>query len=570
MSLRTTAGFPALEVLLAKRIVILDGAMGTMVQAHRLGEPDYRGQRFADSVRDLKGNHDLLSITRPDVIGDIHRQFLEAGADVIETNTFNSSAPSLADYGLESCVHELNLAGAALARSVADDVASRTGQPRFVAGVLGPTSRTASISPDVNDPGFRNISYDELVATYTIATRALLEGGADFVLVETIFDTLNAKAALYAIAKVGEALGLRIPVMISGTITDASGRTLSGQTPEAFWNSIRHIDPFIVGLNCALGATDLRPHISELSRVAGTRISVHPNAGLPNAFGGYDDTPAAMASVLGEFASSGLLNMVGGCCGTTPAHITAIRDAVAPHAPRAVPVPEIRLRLSGLEPCNIGDDSLFVNIGERTNVAGSAQFRKLIVAGDYAGALAVARQQVDNGAQIIDVNMDEGMLDSVAAMDRFLKIVATEPDIARVPVMIDSSRWSVIEAGLKVVQGKSVVNSISLKEGEEPFLSQAREVRRHGAAVVVMAFDEQGQAETVERKMAICARCYRLLTEEAGFPPEDIIFDPNIFAVATGIEEHNDYGVAFIEATRQIKQQLPHALVSGGVSNVSF
>ena len=570
MSLRTTAGFPALEVLLAKRIVILDGAMGTMVQAHRLGEPDYRGQRFADSVRDLKGNHDLLSITRPDVIGDIHRQFLEAGADVIETNTFNSSAPSLADYGLESCVHELNLAGAALARSVADDVASRTGQPRFVAGVLGPTSRTASISPDVNDPGFRNISYDELVATYTIATRALLEGGADFVLVETIFDTLNAKAALYAIAKVGEALGLRIPVMISGTITDASGRTLSGQTPEAFWNSIRHIDPFIVGLNCALGATDLRPHISELSRVAGTRISVHPNAGLPNAFGGYDDTPAAMASVLGEFASSGLLNMVGGCCGTTPAHITAIRDAVAPHAPRAVPVPEIRLRLSGLEPCNIGDDSLFVNIGERTNVAGSAQFRKLIVAGDYAGALAVARQQVDNGAQIIDVNMDEGMLDSVAAMDRFLKIVATEPDIARVPVMIDSSRWSVIEAGLKVVQGKSVVNSISLKEGEEPFLSQAREVRRHGAAVVVMAFDEQGQAETVERKMAICARCYRLLTEEAGIPPEDIIFDPNIFAVATGIEEHNDYGVAFIEATRQIKQQLPHALVSGGVSNVSF
>jgi len=570
VSLAATRGFPALKALLEKRIVILDGAMGTMVQAHRLGEPDYRGKRFADSPRDLKGNHDLLSITRADVIGDIHRQFLEAGADVIETNTFNSSAPSLADYGLESCVHELNLAGATLARSVADEVATRTGQPRFVAGVLGPTSRTASISPDVNDPGFRNISYDELVVTYTIATRALLEGGADFILVETIFDTLNAKAALYAIAAVGDELGLRIPVMISGTITDASGRTLSGQTPEAFWNSVRHIDPFIIGLNCALGAKDLRPHVSELSRVAGTFVSVHPNAGLPNAFGGYDDTPAAMASVLGEFASAGLLNMVGGCCGTTPAHITAIREAVTRHAPRVPPRPEIKLRLSGLEPCNIGEDSLFVNVGERANVAGSAQFRKLIVAGDYAGALAVARQQVDNGAQIIDVNMDEGMLDSVAAMDRFLKIVATEPDIARVPVMIDSSRWSVIETGLKVVQGKPVVNSISLKEGEETFLRQAREIRRYGAAVVVMAFDEQGQAETVERKVSICARCYRLLTEKVGFPPEDIIFDPNIFAVATGIEEHNDYGVAFIEATRQIKRQLPHALVSGGVSNVSF
>jgi len=570
LSLRATSGFPVLEAILAKRIVILDGAMGTMVQARRLGEADYRGGRFADSARELKGNHDLLSITRADVIGDIHRQFLEAGADVIETNTFNSTAPSLADYGLESCVHELNLAGATLARSVADDVAARTGQPRFVAGVLGPTSRTASLSPDVNDPGFRNISFDELVATYTIATQALLEGGADFILVETIFDTLNAKAALYAIAKVGEALGCQLPVMISGTITDASGRTLSGQTPEAFWNSVRHVSPFIVGLNCALGAKDLRPHIGELSQVAGTRVSVHPNAGLPNAFGGYDDTPAVMATVLGEFASAGLLNMVGGCCGTTPAHISAIRDAVAPYAPRAVPAPEIKLRLSGLEPCNIGEDSLFVNVGERTNVAGSAQFRKLIVAGDYAGALAVARQQVDNGAQIIDVNMDEGMLDSVAAMDRFLKIVATEPDIARVPVMVDSSRWSVIEAGLKVLQGKSVVNSISLKEGEEQFLFQAREVRRHGAAVVVMAFDEQGQAETVERKLSICARCYKLLTEKVGFPPEDIIFDPNIFAVATGIEEHNDYAAAFIEATRQIKRQLPHALVSGGVSNVSF
>ncbi len=570
MSLPTPPRFPGLEALLAERIVILDGAMGTMVQAHRLAEVDYRGQRFADSARDLKGNHDLLSITRPDVIGGIHRQFLEAGADVIETNTFNSSAPSLADYGLESCVHELNLASARLARSVADEVAARTGQPRFVAGVLGPTSRTASISPDVNDPGLRNVSFDELVATYMDAVRALLEGGADFILVETIFDTLNAKAALYAIASVGEALGLKIPVMLSGTITDASGRTLSGQTPEAFWNSLRHIEPFIVGLNCALGAQELRPHISELSRVAGTHISVHPNAGLPNAFGGYDDTPEAMAGVLGEFASAGLLNMVGGCCGTTPAHITAIREAVFRHPPRKAPTPEIKLRLSGLEPCNIGDDSLFVNVGERANVAGSALFRKLIIAGDYAAALAVARQQVENGAQIIDVNMDEGMLDSVAAMDRFLKIVATEPDIARVPVMIDSSRWSVIETGLKCVQGKSIVNSISLKEGEEPFLRQAREIRRHGAAVVVMAFDEQGQADTVERKVSICERCYRLLTGEVGFPAEDIIFDPNIFAVATGIEEHNGYGVAFIEATRQIKQRLPHALVSGGVSNVSF
>jgi len=568
--LPSTAGFPALEALLVQRIVILDGAMGTMVQGHRLAEGDYRGERFAGSARDLKGNHDVLSITRPDVIGGIHRQFLEAGADVIETNTFNSTAPSLADYGLEVHVRELNLAGARVARAAADAVSAATGRPRFVAGVLGPTSRTASISPDVNDPGLRNITWDELVSTYTEATRALLDGGADFILVETVFDTLNAKAALYAIAAAGEALGIRIPVMISGTITDASGRTLSGQTPEAFWNSLRHVNPFMMGFNCALGAKDLRPHVSELSRVADTRVSVHPNAGLPNAFGGYDDTPAAMASVLGEFAASGLLNMVGGCCGTTPAHIAAIREAVAGHAPRAVPSIAPQLRLSGLEPCNIADDSLFVNVGERTNVAGSAQFRKMIVAGDYGAALAVARQQVDNGAQVIDVNMDEGMLDSVVAMDRFLKIVATEPDIARVPVMIDSSRWSVIEAGLKCVQGKPVVNSISLKEGEGPFLAQAREIRRHGAAVVVMAFDEQGQAETVARKVDICARSYRLLTGQVGFPPEDIIFDPNIFAVATGIEEHNGYGVAFIEATRRIKAELPRALVSGGVSNVSF
>jgi 5-methyltetrahydrofolate--homocysteine methyltransferase len=569
-TLATTSGFPALKALLAQRIVLLDGAMGTMVQARRLAEADYRGERFRASTRDLKGNHDLLSLTQPGVIARIHRDFLEAGADILETNTFNSSAPSLADYGLEAHVAELNLAAARLARSVADEVSAASGQRRFVAGVLGPTSRTASISPDVNDPGMRNVSFDELVATYRDATRALLEGGADFIMVETIFDTLNAKAALYAISAVGESLGIEVPVMISGTITDASGRTLSGQTPEAFWNSVRHVDPFVVGLNCALGAKDLRPHVAELARIAGTAVSVHPNAGLPNAFGGYDDTPEAMASVLGEFASAGLLNVVGGCCGTTPAHIAAIRAAVLRHRPRVAPQPPVELRLAGLEPCNIGASSLFVNVGERTNVAGSAAFRKLIVAGDYAGALAVARQQVENGAQIIDVNMDEGMLDSVAAMDRFLKIVATEPDIARVPVMIDSSRWSVLEAGLKCVQGKPVVNSISLKEGEAPFLHQAREIRRYGAAVVVMAFDEQGQADTADRKVDICARSYRLLTEQVGLPPEDIIFDPNIFAVATGIEEHNDYGVAFIEATRRIKQELPHARVSGGVSNVSF
>ncbi|HHQ14886.1 MAG TPA: methionine synthase, partial [Chromatiales bacterium] len=442
--------------------------------------------------------------------------------------------------------------------------------PRFVAGVLGPTSRTASISPDVNDPGLRNVTFDELAETYAEAGRALLEGGADFLLVETVFDTLNAKAALYAIALLREELGAQIPVMVSGTITDASGRTLSGQTTEAFWNSVRHIRPFLMGLNCALGAEDLRPYVQELSRIADTRVSVHPNAGLPNEFGEYDDTPEYMAGVLAQFAADGIVNMVGGCCGTTPEHIAAIRDAVSSHAPRKVPKLEVQTRLSGLEPLNIGENSLFVNVGERTNVAGSAKFRRLITEGDYDSALQVALQQVENGAQIIDVNMDEGMLDSVAAMDRFLKLVAGEPDIARVPVMVDSSGWEVIETGLKCIQGKSVVNSISLKEGEEPFLQQAREVMRHGAAVVVMAFDEQGQADTVERKLEICERSYRLLTETFDFPAEDIIFDPNIFAVATGIDEHNDYARAFIEATRQIKAQLPHALVSGGVSNVSF
>jgi 5-methyltetrahydrofolate--homocysteine methyltransferase len=562
--------FPQLEKLLDERIVFLDGAMGTMVQGYELAEEDYRGERFADSAIELKGNHDLLSITRPDVIEEIHRAFFSAGADVIETNTFNSTAPALADYGLETCVAELNLASARLARSVADAVAKESGAPRFVAGVLGPTNRTASISPDVNDPGFRNISFDELVDTYMEASRALLEGGVDFLLVETIFDTLNAKAALFAIATLEDELEHKIPVMISGTITDASGRTLSGQTTEAFWNSVRHADPFLVGLNCALGAEELRPYLADLSAVANTRVSVHPNAGLPNEFGGYDETPESMSSILGEFADRGLVNLVGGCCGTRPEHIRAIRAALEKKPPRPVPELPVMLRLSGLEPMNVGPESLFVNVGERTNVAGSAKFRQLITEGDYSSALHVAQEQVDNGAQIIDVNMDEGMLESVEAMDRFMKLVAGEPDIARVPVMVDSSRWEVIDAGLKCIQGKAIVNSISLKEGEEPFLEHARIIRRYGAAVVVMAFDEQGQAETVDHRLKICTRAYRLLIEKVGFPPEDIIFDPNIFAVATGIEEHNDYGRAFIQATRRIKEELPHALVSGGVSNVSF
>ncbi len=562
--------FDKLTELLEQRIVFLDGAMGTMVQACELDEDDYRGDRFAESTIELKGNHDLLSITRPDIIYGIHTAFLDAGADVIETNTFNGNAPALADYGLEDCVAELNLASAKLAREAADEVAAKTGTPRFVAGVLGPTNRTASISPDVNDPGFRNISFDELAETYGEGARALLDGGADFLLCETIFDTLNAKAALYAIAKLGDELGEKIPVMISGTITDASGRTLSGQTVEAFWNSVRHIEPFLVGLNCALGAVELRPWMTELSSVAGTRVSCHPNAGLPNEFGGYDETPESMAKVLVDFAEQGLINMVGGCCGTQPQHIEAIIKALAGKQPRAVPHIPVQLRLSGLEPMNVGPDSLFVNVGERTNVAGSAKFKRLIIEDDYSEALSVAQQQVDSGAQIIDVNMDEGMLDSVWAMDRFLKLVATEPDIARVPTMVDSSRWEVIETGLKCVQGKAVVNSISMKEGEAPFLEQAREIRRYGAAVIVMAFDEDGQAETVERRIVICSRAYKLLTEEVGFAPEDIIFDPNVFAVATGIEEHNDYGRSYIEATKLIKDRLPHALVSGGVSNVSF
>jgi 5-methyltetrahydrofolate--homocysteine methyltransferase len=555
---------------LEKQILLLDGAMGTMIQGHGLTEQDYRGDRFADWSSDLKGNNDLLSITRPQVIRGIHRQFLEAGADIIETNTFNANAPSMSDYGMESLVGEINAVSARIAREVADEYAAAAGAPRFVAGVLGPANRTASISPDVNDPGYRNITFQGLADSYQEAATALIDGGVDFLMVETIFDTLNAKAAIFAIRRAFEATGVNLPIMISGTITDASGRTLSGQTTEAFWNSVSHADPFMVGLNCALGAEDLRPYVAELSRVADTRVSAHPNAGLPNEFGEYDETPEHMASVIGEFARSGLVNLVGGCCGTTPEHIRALRQAIDGQAPRSIPTIEKRCRLSGLEPLNIGPEDLFVNVGERSNVTGSAVFRKLIEAGNYPDAVQVARQQVENGAQIVDVNMDEGMLDSEHAMVTYLNLIASEPDVARVPVMIDSSKWSVIEAGLRCVQGKGVVNSISLKEGEEEFIRQARLVRDYGAAVIVMAFDEKGQADNVARKVEICERSYRILTEEVGFDSSDIIFDPNIFAVATGIEEHNSYGLDFIEATRLIKESLPDALVSGGVSNVSF
>ncbi len=559
-----------LLTLLDERIAIIDGAMGTMVQEHRLGEADYRGERFADWPSELRGNHDLLTLTRPEVIAGVHRAFLKAGADILETNTFNSNAISLSDYGMSELTAEFNEAGARLARQVADEVARETGSPRFVAGVLGPTSRTASLSPDVNDPGFRNVTYEELRATYRESIDALVAGGVDIILIETVFDTLNAKAAIFALEEYRAQSGDDIPCMISGTITDASGRTLSGQTTEAFWNSVSHARPLSVGLNCALGAAELRQYVAELSRVAGTRVSVHPNAGLPNEFGGYDDTPEYMAGLLGEFAQSGLVNLVGGCCGTRPEHIAAIRAAVLQHAPRKVPAIAPALRLSGLEPFNADADSLFVNVGERTNVTGSARFKRLILEDDYNAALQVARQQVESGAQIIDINMDEGMLDSQAAMERFLKLIASEPDIARVPIMVDSSKWAVIEAGLRCIQGKAIVNSISLKEGEEAFLAQARLLKAYGAAVVVMAFDEQGQAESADRRVSICKRAYRLLTEEVGMPGQDIIFDPNIFAVATGIAEHNDYALSFIEATARIRKELPLTMISGGVSNVSF
>ena len=555
---------------LDERILLLDGAMGTMIQGYGLSEDDYRGERFASWDHDLKGNNDLLSLTRPDVIRDIHNAFLDAGADIIETNTFNSNAPSMADYGMESLVVELNTTSAHLARECADAAAAKTGQPRYVAGALGPTNRTASISPDVNDPGFRNITFDQLADTYEQVSIALIDGGVDFLLIETIFDTLNAKAAIVGVKRAFRSSGVELPVMISGTITDASGRTLSGQTTEAFWNSVRHIKPFMIGLNCALGANELRPYVAELARIADTRVSAYPNAGLPNEFGEYDETAEEMAAVVGEFAESGLVNMVGGCCGTRPEHIRALGKAVENCAPRKVPELPVRCRLAGLEPFNIGPDDLFANVGERCNVTGSAIFRRLIEADDYTAAVAVARQQVDNGAQIIDVNMDEGMLDSEKAMVIFLNLIASEPDVARLPIMIDSSKWTVIEEGLKCVQGKAVVNSISMKEGEEAFIKQAELCLDYGAAVIIMAFDEQGQADTIERKVGICERSYKILTEKVGFDPADIIFDPNIFAVATGIEEHANYGLDFIEATRKIKESLPHALISGGVSNVSF
>ncbi|HEY8052099.1 MAG TPA: methionine synthase [Steroidobacteraceae bacterium] len=559
-----------LREMLGQRILVLDGAMGTMIQQQRLDEQDFRGERFTTHGRDLRGNNDILTLTRPAVIAGIHRAYLAAGADIIETNTFNSNSVSQADYALQALVPELNYKAARLARVAADEFAAASATPRFVAGALGPTTRMSSLSPDVNDPGFRSVNFDQLVATYLDAARALVLGGVDFLLIETVIDTLNAKAAIYAALTLFDETGSAVPLAISGTITDASGRILSGQTTEGFWNSIRHAQPLFVGLNCALGGRQLRPYIAELAAVADTYVCAYPNAGLPNAFGEYDESPEDTAGILQEYAASGLVNVVGGCCGTTPEHIRLVRAGIAGHAARGLGAQPVKCRLSGLEPLNIDATTLFVNAGERTNVTGSAKFRKLIEAGDYASALEVARQQVTSGAQIIDVNMDEGMLDSEAAMVRFLNLVAAEPDIARVPVMIDSSKWAVIEAGLKCVQGKAIVNSISMKEGEAVFLEHASKVRRYGAAAVVMAFDERGQADTVERKVAICRRAYELLTTRAGMAPEDIIFDPNIFAIATGIEEHNGYGLAFIEATRRIKRELPHALVSGGVSNVSF
>ena len=555
---------------LKKRILVLDGAMGTMIQALKLDEEGFRGARFDAWNRELRGNNDLLNLSRPDAVRDIHLAYFRAGADIVCTNTFSSTAIAQADYGMEKIAYELNQAGAKLAHEAARLAEKDDGRRRFVAGALGPTNRTASISPDVSNPGFRAITFDELRVAYGEQVRGLIDGGADLLLIETIFDTLNAKAAIYAIREICDERGLDIPLMISGTITDRSGRLLSGQTPGAFWNSVRHANPITVGLNCALGAQEMRAHIDEIGRIADTFVCAYPNAGLPNEFGYYDESPDYMAELLGEFADAGLVNVVGGCCGTTPEHIHAIAKAVEGKPPRAIPEVPRQLRLSGLEAFALTPEIPFVNVGERTNVTGSAKFRKLITAGDYAGALDVARAQVENGAQVIDVNMDEGLLDSEEAMKTFLNLIAAEPNIARVPVMVDSSKFSVIEAGLKCLQGKPVVNSISLKEGEEAFLEHARIVRRHGAAVVVMAFDEKGQADTFERKTSICKRAYDILTQKVGFPPEDIIFDPNIFAIATGMEEHNNYGVDFIEATRWIRQNLPHVHVSGGVSNLSF
>ena len=551
-------------------VLLLDGAMGTQIQGLGLDETHFRGARFHSCDRHLQGNNDLLTLSQPQAIEEIHFAYAMAGADILETNTFSSTSIAQADYGTQECVYELNRDGARLARRAAIKAEKSDGRRRFVAGALGPTNRTASLSPDVNNPGFRAVNFDELRVAYGEQIRGLIDGGADIILVETIFDTLNAKAAIFACFEAFAGCGVRLPLMISGTITDRSGRTLSGQTPTAFWHSVRHARPFSVGLNCALGASAMREHLAEIADAADTLVCAYPNAGLPNAFGQYDESPEAMAAEIGGFAADGLVNIVGGCCGSTPDHIRAIAEAVRGFKPRKAPKVAPLMRLSGLEPFVLTPDIPFVNIGERTNVTGSAKFRKLVTAGDYAGALAVARDQVANGAQIIDVNMDEGLINSKAAMVEFLNLVASEPDIASVPVMVDSSKFSVIEAGLKCVQGKAIVNSISMKEGEQEFLRQARLVRAYGAAVVVMAFDEQGQADTFERKVAICARAYKLLTDEAGFPPEDVVFDPNIFAVATGIDEHNGYGVAFIEAARRIRAELPHAHVSGGVSNLSF
>lgn len=560
-----------LAELLKQRILFLDGAMGTEIQNYKLIEADYRGERFANFGRDVKGNNDLLVLTQPHIIRDIHRSYLEAGADIIETNSFNGTQISMADYGMENLAYEINKSAAALARQVCDEVtATNPDKPRFVAGVIGPTSRTCSISPDVNDPAFRNVTFDELVDNYTEATYALIEGGADIILIETVFDTLNAKAAIFAVTGVFETIGFELPIMISGTITDASGRTLSGQTAEAFYNSIRHAKPISIGFNCALGADALKPHIKTLSDVCETFVSAHPNAGLPNEFGEYDETPEQTATMVADYAKSGLVNIVGGCCGTTPKHIAKIVEMTSPFAPRQLPDYKPACRLSGLEAFNITRDSLFVNVGERTNVTGSKKFLRLIKNEEYTEALDVARDQVEGGAQVVDINMDEAMLDSKAAMIHFVNLVASEPDISRVPLMIDSSKWDIIEAGLKCTQGKSVVNSISLKEGKTEFVQKAKLCQRYGAAIIVMAFDEDGQADSFERKIEICKRSYDILVDEIGFPSEDIIFDPNIFAVATGIEEHNNYGLDFINATRWITDNLPNAMVSGGVSNVSF
>ncbi|CDT94636.1 Methionine synthase [Vibrio coralliirubri] len=560
-----------IDALLKQRILLIDGGMGTMIQDYKLEEQDYRGERFADWHSDLKGNNDLLVLTQPKLIKDIHMEYLEAGADILETNTFNATTIAMADYDMESLSEEINFAAAKLAREAADEWTAKTpDKPRFVAGVLGPTNRTCSISPDVNDPGYRNVSFDELVEAYSESTRALIKGGSDLILIETIFDTLNAKACAFAVEFVFEEVGISLPVMISGTITDASGRTLSGQTTEAFYNALRHVKPISFGLNCALGPDELREYVGEMSRISECNVSAHPNAGLPNAFGEYDLSPEDMAEHVKEWAESGFLNLIGGCCGTTPEHIREMAEAVEGVTPRQLPDLPVSCRLSGLEPLTIAKESLFVNVGERTNVTGSARFKRLIKEELYDEALSVAREQVENGAQIIDINMDEGMLDAEACMVKFLNLCASEPEISKVPVMVDSSKWEVIEAGLKCIQGKGIVNSISLKEGKEKFVEQAKLVRRYGAAVIVMAFDEVGQADTRERKVEICTNAYNILVDEVGFPPEDIIFDPNIFAVATGIDEHNNYAVDFIEAVGDIKRDLPHAMISGGVSNVSF